>query len=124
MVEILFGIFGILAGCFALYTSYNEDTFKRWIKSKPRKGWTLEGERARGLIVGVFFLLLGFLILAMGVVKDLATAFGRPAYEIRRVGDKDESEREKLVLRLENELLKFERRLPSANTEEKPNDAG
>jgi uncharacterized membrane protein len=72
MLEILFGIFGVLTGCFALYTSYNEDTFKRWIKSKPRKGWTLERERAGGILAGIFFLLLGLLILAMGVVKLLA----------------------------------------------------
>lgn len=55
-------------------------------------------------------------------VKDLATAFERLAYEIRRVSDKDDNEREKLTLRLENELLKFERRLPTAKTEEKLKD--
>ncbi len=35
------------------------------------------------------------------------------AYEIKQVGDLDQHEREKLGLRFENELLKFERRLPS-----------
>jgi predicted nucleic acid-binding Zn-ribbon protein len=45
-------------------------------------------------------------------IRDLAAAIERPAYEVRRVGDRDEGEREKLALRLENELLKFERRLP------------
>jgi len=34
------------------------------------------------------------------------------AFELRRVAENDAHEREKLVLRLENELLKFERRLP------------
>ena len=72
MLELLLGIFGILAGCFALYTSYDEDTFKRWIKSKPRKGWTLERERAGGMLAGVSFILISALILAMGVMKLLA----------------------------------------------------
>ena len=47
-------------------------------------------------------------------IRDLAAAIERLAYEVRRVGDKDDNEREKLALRLENELLKFERRLPTA----------
>ena len=49
-------------------------------------------------------------------------AFERLAYEIRRVNDKDDHEREKIILKLENELLKFERRLPSATKEEEPKD--
>lgn len=47
-------------------------------------------------------------------VRRLTAALERLAYETRRVGDRDESEREKLALRLENEMLKFERRLPQA----------
>jgi predicted nucleic acid-binding Zn-ribbon protein len=47
-------------------------------------------------------------------VRDLAAAFERLAYEVHRVGEKDEHERDKLILRVENELLKFERRLPPA----------
>jgi archaellum component FlaC len=54
--------------------------------------------------------------------RDLAAAFERLAYEIRRVSDKDDHEREKIILQLQNELLKLERRLPSAKTEEKPKD--
>jgi len=45
-------------------------------------------------------------------VRRLTAALERLAYETRRVGDRDENEREKLALRLENEMLKFERRLP------------
>lgn len=44
-------------------------------------------------------------------VRDLTRAVERLAYEIHRVGEKDDHEREKIVLRLENELLRFERRL-------------
>jgi hypothetical protein len=51
-------------------------------------------------------------------VRDLAAALEPLAYEIHRVGEKDEHERERLILRLENELLKFERRLPPAKSEE------
>ncbi len=43
----------------------------------------------------------------------MARAIERLAYEIKRTQDEDRHEREKLALRLENELLKFERRLPS-----------
>ena len=42
------------------------------------------------------------------------SAVERLAYEIHRVSDKEGHEREQLALRLENELLKFERRLPPA----------
>ena len=34
------------------------------------------------------------------------------SYELRRVAETDAHEREKLALRLENVLLRFERRLP------------
>lgn len=45
-------------------------------------------------------------------LRDLTRAVERLAYEIHRVGEKDEHEREKIVLRVDNELLRFERRLP------------
>lgn len=44
-------------------------------------------------------------------VRDLTATVGRLAYELHRVSEKDEHEREKLALRLDNELLRFERRL-------------
>ena len=47
-------------------------------------------------------------------VRRLGSAVERLAYEIRRVGDREAHEREQLRLRLENELLKFERKLRPA----------
>ena len=41
----------------------------------------------------------------------------RLAFEIQRVSDRENSEREKMALQLENEMLKFERRLPSGRDE-------
>jgi len=49
-------------------------------------------------------------------IDEMARAIERLAYEIKRTQDVDQHEREKLALRLENELLKFERRLPSDNS--------
>lgn len=46
-------------------------------------------------------------------MDDMMRIMERMAYEIKHVADLDQHEREKLTLRLENELLKFERRLPS-----------
>ena len=46
-------------------------------------------------------------------IRDIYSKLERLAYEIKRTQDEDRHEREKLALRLENELLKFERRLPS-----------
>ena len=46
-------------------------------------------------------------------VRDLTATVERLAYEIHRVSENDQHEREKLVLRLDNELLRFERRLPA-----------
>jgi len=55
----------------------------------------------------------------------MASALERLAYEVRRVSEKvdrasenEAHEREKLALRLQNELLKFERRLPPAKHSE------
>jgi predicted nucleic acid-binding Zn-ribbon protein len=44
-------------------------------------------------------------------LDDLTSAVERLAYEVRRDRENGAHEREKLVLRLENELLKFERRI-------------
>ena len=41
----------------------------------------------------------------------MTIAVERLSSEIRRVRERDDNEREKMALRLENELLKFERRL-------------
>lgn len=53
-------------------------------------------------------------------VKDIRKEFSkltviveRLTFEIQRVSDRETTEREKMVLQLENEMLKFERRLPS-----------
>ena len=51
-------------------------------------------------------------------IDELARAIERLAYEVRRGQDEEKHEREKLALRLENELLKFERRLPAGKTTE------
>lgn len=55
----------------------------------------------------------------------LTAVVQRLAFEVQRVGEKTDyarqaeaSEREKLALRLENDLLKFERRLSAAKSEE------
>jgi uncharacterized protein YoxC len=59
-------------------------------------------------------------------VRDMASALERLAYEARRVsekvdhaGENEAHEREKLALSLQNELLKFERRLPPAKPSER-----
>ncbi|MEN3335126.1 MAG: hypothetical protein V7641_4491 [Blastocatellia bacterium] len=52
-------------------------------------------------------------------LKELTAVVQRLAYEIHRVSENEGHEREKLALRLENELLKFERRLPSGNPKRK-----
>jgi len=54
-------------------------------------------------------------------VRDLARGMARGierlAYEIRRVSDNEVQERKMMALQLENNLLKFERRLPSSKDE-------
>lgn len=52
-------------------------------------------------------------------IKELTDAVRRLAYEIHRVGEDDRHEREKLVLQLENEMLKFERRLLTGQSKDK-----
>ncbi len=46
-------------------------------------------------------------------IRDIYSKLERLAYEIQKTREEDRHEREKWALRLENELLKFERRLPS-----------
>lgn len=41
----------------------------------------------------------------------------RLVYEIQRISEREMHEREKMQLRLENQLLRFERRLPPAKDE-------
>ena len=45
-------------------------------------------------------------------LKDLSAVVQRLSYEVHRNLENEAHEREKLMLRLENTLLKFERRLP------------
>jgi hypothetical protein len=46
-------------------------------------------------------------------VRDLA-------YEVRRNKENETHEREKLILKMENAFLRFERRLPSGKSDEEP----
>ena len=56
---------------------------------------------------------------AIDAMRDEMNAIWRAldglAFEVRRNAQNDAHEREKLALRLENALLKFERRLPPAH---------
>ena len=45
-------------------------------------------------------------------MHELATSLEKLSHEVQRLGDREKLEREKLVLQLENALLKIERRLP------------
>jgi len=49
-------------------------------------------------------------------LEELTTAVQALAYEVRRSKENESHEREKLVLRLENELLRFEQRLIAGKT--------
>ena len=55
-------------------------------------------------------------------VKELSTMVQRLAYEIHRVSEKDDHEREKIQLKLDNQLLRFERRLTPESAEREPRD--
>ena len=46
-------------------------------------------------------------------VEDLTAEMRWVVFELQRLAEHDAHEREKLALRLENTLLRFERRLPS-----------
>ncbi|MGI4787281.1 MAG: hypothetical protein ACRYFS_00375 [Janthinobacterium lividum] len=48
-------------------------------------------------------------------LKELTAVVQHLIYEVRGNRSDEAHEREKMALRLENELLKFERRLPSPN---------
>ena len=47
-------------------------------------------------------------------LNDMGKVLDRVLYELQRQKENETHEREKLALRLENELLRFERRLPPA----------
>ena len=49
-------------------------------------------------------------------MRRLTAAVERLAYEIHRISERETSEREKLILQLENRLLKFEKPLPPKRT--------
>jgi len=49
-------------------------------------------------------------------LKELTAAVQHLAYEVRRTQENEAHEREKVALRLENALLRFERRLPPGST--------
>ena len=51
-------------------------------------------------------------------MHDLARGFDRASFEVRLLAEHEAHERANLALRLENELLKFERRLPSGKSDE------
>lgn len=53
-----------------------------------------------------------------GEVRELTGLVHRLAMEVSRLADKQADERERVQLWLENQLLKFERRLPPAVPEE------
>jgi peptidoglycan hydrolase CwlO-like protein len=55
-------------------------------------------------------------------VKNLTAVVQRLVYEIQRISDRETHERDKIQLRLENQLLRFERRLPSAAKDEDNNE--
>ncbi len=55
-------------------------------------------------------------------LRDLSATVERMAYEIRFVRETERHEREKIVLQLENEMLKFERRLPPPKPSRKPKE--
>lgn len=55
-------------------------------------------------------------------LRNLTAAVERLAYELHRVSEKDDHEREKIELKLDNALLRFERRLSSGKKGEKSED--
>ncbi len=57
-------------------------------------------------------------------LRDLAVQVRAVVYDVRRVAETDAHEREKMLLRLENELLRFERRLPPPKKGEKRASCG
>jgi hypothetical protein len=49
-------------------------------------------------------------------LQELTATVTRLAYEVHRNHENEAHEREKMALRLENALLRFERRLPTGTT--------
>ena len=45
-------------------------------------------------------------------MDEMATAVEKLSFEVQRINDREKLEREKLVLQLENAVLRIERRLP------------
>jgi hypothetical protein len=56
-------------------------------------------------------------------MNDLTAVVQRLAYKIHRISERETHERDKMQLRLENQLLRFERRLPSAGKDEDNDEA-
>lgn len=50
-------------------------------------------------------------------VRDLTAMIHHLAIEVNRLSDRQTSEREKMELWVENQMLRFERRLPSAHSD-------
>lgn len=55
-------------------------------------------------------------------MKDLMAVVQRLVYEIQRISERETHERDKMQLRLENQLLRFERRLPPGGRAEQKNE--
>ena len=55
-------------------------------------------------------------------MKDLSAVVQRLVYELQRISDRETHERDKIQLRLENQLLRFERRLPPGGSAEEKNE--
>ncbi len=51
--------------------------------------------------------------------SDLLLIVQKLSFDIQQVTEREKSEREKIILQLENEILKFERRLPEGKDSEK-----
>lgn len=47
-------------------------------------------------------------------IRDLTAIVHRLAFEVQRISERESHEREKIQLKLENQLLRFERRLSPA----------
>jgi hypothetical protein len=52
-------------------------------------------------------------------LNNLATSLERLAAEVRLISEREKNEREKLILQIENALLKLERRLPEPKSRER-----
>jgi Skp family chaperone for outer membrane proteins len=55
-------------------------------------------------------------------MRNLTAIAQKIAFELQRLNEREMHEREKLELRLENQLLRFERRLPSGKKESSDKD--